>query len=244
MALPEKRLTPPADHWLAYRALPTALYGHIGNLVKRGVRNASSLSPGRQWLFPALLPTGDSEGAASWICRNARPLTTLSCCRFGAAGVDRDDQKFVAVEGLHAWASAILTQAERLELAREQLSKGSTFRRAYLCEKHFLLIAAKKLIDYIDWARDLGFLDDAIFMSMLRLRDDILDLKITNEHVIEYYQGAGCQPEHWTFADELIVVDASPIAGKRIGNRLDGQELAEAASSLLIALPRHYFPGR
>ena len=68
--------------------------------------------------------------------------------------------------------------------------------------------------------------------------------KITNEHVIEYYQGVGCQSEHWTFADELIVVDASPITGKRIGNRLDGRELAEAASSLLIALPGHYFPGR
>ena len=158
--------------------------------------------------------------------------------------MDRDDQKFVAVEGLHAWATAILTQAERLELAREQLSKGSTFRRAYLCEKHFLLIAAKKLIDYIDWARDLAFLDDAVFASMLRLRAVILDLKITNEHVIEYYQGVGCQSEHWTFADELIVVDASPITGKRIGNRLDGRELAEAASSLLIALPGHYFSGR
>ena len=160
-------------------------------------------------------------------------------------GMDRDDQKFVAVEGLHVRASAILTQAERLELAREQLSKGSAFRRAYLCEKHFLLIAAKKLIDYIDWARDLAFLDDAVFGSMLRLRGDILDLKITNEHVIEYYQGVGCRLlEHWTFADELIVVDASPIAGKRIGNRLDGQDMAEAASSLLIALPRHLFPGR
>ena len=159
--------------------------------------------------------------------------------------MDKDDQKFIAVEGLHTWASAILTQVERLELARGQLSRGSSrFRRAYLCEKHFLLIAAKKLIDYIDWARDLDFLNDALFSSMLRLRDDILDLKVTNEHVIEYYQGVGCQAQHWTFADELIVVDFSPIAGMLIGNRLDGQELAEAASSLLTALPRHYFPGR
>ena len=158
--------------------------------------------------------------------------------------MDKDDQKFIAVEGLHTWASAILNQVERVELARGQLAKGGRYRRAYLCEKHFLLIAAKKLIDYIDWARDLAFLDDAVFASMLRFRAVILDLKITNEHVIEYYQGVGCQSEHWTFADELIVVDASPITGKRIGNRLDGRELAEAASSLLIALPGHYFPGR
>lgn len=158
--------------------------------------------------------------------------------------MDKDDQKFIAVEGLHAWASAILTQVERLELARGQLAKGGRHRRAYLCERHFLLISAKKLIDYIDWARDLGFLNDSIFTSMLRLRDDIVDLKVTNEHVIEYYQGMGCQAEHWVFADELIVVDANPIAGKRIGNRLDGQELAEAASSLLNALPSHYFPGQ
>jgi hypothetical protein len=158
--------------------------------------------------------------------------------------VDKDDQKFIAVEGLHTWASAILTQVERLELARGQLAEGGRYRRAYLCERHFLLIAAKKLIDYIDWARDLGFLNDTIFMNMLRLRDDIVDLKVTNEHVIEYYQGRGCQAEHWVFVDELIVVDANPIAGKRLGGRLDGQELAEAASSLLNALPSHYFPGQ
>ena len=78
---------------------------------------------------------------------------------------------------------------------------------------------------------------------MLRLRDDIVDLKVTNEHVIEYYQGRGRQAQHWVLADELIVVDANPIAGKRMG-RLDGQELADAASSLLSALPGHYFPGQ
>lgn len=163
---------------------------------------------------------------------------------WGGRGVDKDDQRFIAVEGLHTWASAILTQVERLELARGQLAKGGRYRRAYLCERHFLLIAAKKLIDYIDWARDLGFLDDAIFGTMLRFRDDIVDLKATNEHVIEYYQGRGCRTEHWIFADELIVVDANPIPGKRKGARLDGQELAEAASGLLDSLPRHYFPGQ
>jgi hypothetical protein len=158
--------------------------------------------------------------------------------------VDKDDQKFIVIEGLHAWASAILIQVERLELARGQLAKGGRYRRAYLCERHFLLIAAKKLVDYIDWARDLGFLDDTLFRNMLRLRDDIVALKATNEHVIEYYQGRGCQAEHWVLADELIVVDANPIPGKRKGARLDGQELAEAASGLLNALPGHYFPGQ
>jgi hypothetical protein len=29
-----------------------------------------------------------------------------------------------------------------------------------------------------------------------------------------------------------------------MNDRLDGQELAEAASSLLNALPSHYFPGQ
>lgn len=158
--------------------------------------------------------------------------------------MDKDDQKFIAVEGLHAWASAILTQVDRVELAREQLARGGRYRRAYLCEKHFLLIAAKKLVDYIDWARDLQFLNDNIFGKMLRLRDDIVDLKVTNEHVIERYQGIGCQGDHWVRADELIVVDVNPIAGKRVNGRLDEHELAEAASSLLAALPGHYFPGR
>ena len=102
-----------------------------------------------------------------------------------------------------------------------------------------VLIAAKKLIDYIDWARDLGFLNDTVFNSMLRFRDDIVDLKATNERVIEYYQGRGRQAQHWVLADELIVVDANPIAGNRMGDRPDGQELADAASSLLSALPLH-----
>jgi hypothetical protein len=107
-----------------------------------------------------------------------------------------------------------------------------------------LLIAAKKLIDYIDWARDLGFLDEIIFQEMLRLRDDILDLKGMNEHVIEYYRGTGKNPEQWVLADELIVVDANPKIGKRIGSRLSGSESAEAVTGLLNALPKHYFPGR
>ena len=121
---------------------------------------------------------------------------------------------------------------------------GGRYRRAYLCERHFLLIAAKKLIDYIDWARDLGFLDEIIFGEMLRLRDDIIDLKGMNEHVIEYYRGAGNTPEQWIFADELIVVDANLTTGKGIGGRLNGNELATAVSSLLDALPNHYFPAR
>jgi hypothetical protein len=154
--------------------------------------------------------------------------------------VDEDDQKFIAVEGLHAWASAILTQVERFELARGALAKGGRYRRAYLCERHFLLFAAKKLIDYIDWAKDLGFLDEIIFQEMLRLRDDIVDLKGMNEHVIDYYRGTGKDREQWVSADELIVVDASPTIGKRISVN----ELAEAVSCLLNALPKHYFPGR
>ena len=40
---------------------------------------------------------------------------------------------------------------------------------------------------------DLGFLNDTVFKSMLRLRDEIVDLKVTNEHVIEYYQGRGAK---------------------------------------------------
>ena len=158
--------------------------------------------------------------------------------------MDEDDQKFIAVEGLHAWASAVLTQVERLELARGELAKGGRYRRAYLCERHFLLIAAKKLIDYIDWARDLAFLEDTIFHEILRLRNDIVDLKGINEHVIEYYRGTGNCLGHWTFADELIVVDASATVGKRIGGRLNGNELAGSVSCLLNALPKHYFPGR
>lgn len=79
---------------------------------------------------------------------------------------------------------------------------------------------------------------------MLWLRDDIVDLKGMNENVIDYYRGTGKNPEQWVFADELIVVDASPTIGKRIGGRLNGNELAEAVSRLMGALPKHYFPGR
>ena len=68
----------------------------------------------------------------------------------------------------------------------------------------------------MDWARDLGFFDDSIFQEMLRLRDDIVYLlRNMNEHVIEYYRGIGKDTEHWVFADELIVVDASSTIGKK-----------------------------
>lgn len=150
----------------------------------------------------------------------------------------------MAVEGMHAWASAILTQVDRLELARGELPKGGRHRRAYLCERHFLLMAAKKLCDYIDWARDLNFLDESIFEETLRLRDDVLYLRDMNEHVIAYYRGTGKNPEHWVSADELIIINPDSTVGTKIGGRLDWNELAKAAFGLLNALPRHYFPSR
>jgi hypothetical protein len=158
--------------------------------------------------------------------------------------VDEEDQKFMAVEGMHAWASAILTQVDRLELARGELPKGGRHRRAYLCERHFLLMAAKKLCDYIDWARDLNFLDESIFEETLRLRDDVLYLRDMNEHVIASYRGTGKHPEHWVSADELIIINPDSTVGTKIGGRLDWNELAKAAFGLLNALPRHYFPSR
>ena len=57
-------------------------------------------------------------------------------CDLGGRGLDRDDQKFVAVEGLHAWATAILTQAERLELGagtaveRQHVQESIPLRKA------------------------------------------------------------------------------------------------------------------
>jgi hypothetical protein len=53
-------------------------------------------------------------------------------------GMDEDDQKFLAVEGLHAWASAILTQVERLELARVSwLGAVSIDERTYAKDTFF-----------------------------------------------------------------------------------------------------------
>jgi hypothetical protein len=51
--------------------------------------------------------------------------------------VDKDDQKFIVVEGLHAWASAILIQVERLELARGQLAKGGRYRERIFAKDIF-----------------------------------------------------------------------------------------------------------
>ena len=105
-------------------------------------------------------------------------------------------------------------------------------------------MAAKKLCDYIDWARDLNFLDESIFEEMLRLRDDVLYLRDMNEHVIAHYRGTGKNPEHWVSADELIIINPDSTVGTKIGGRLDWNELAKAAFGLLNALPRHYFPSR
>jgi hypothetical protein len=116
--------------------------------------------------------------------------------------------------------------------------------REFVCERHLFLIAANKLVEHIDWASSLGFLDTDVFLEMNVFSAEIKSLRDMNEHVVEYFMGGGRRRQHWVHVDEAAVADASSTVGSKIGGRLDWNEVAKAAETLIAALPAHYFPAR
>jgi hypothetical protein len=157
--------------------------------------------------------------------------------------MDAEAQKFMALEGLHTWATAVLVQVERITAATRMIRDHAArvnATRAFQRERHLFLIAANKVLQYIDWASQLAFLDAAIFAEFNELRPTIKDLRDMNEHVVEYFTGGGRYRDIWLHATDEVVADASSTVTTRIGNRLDWVQVAEAAKRLISRLPDHY----
>lgn len=158
-----------------------------------------------------------------------------------------EDQKFMAFEGIRSWAKAIIVQVERISSAQKNLANiNSDIRlsanRQFRTEKHLFLIAANKLMQHIDWAKKLNFLDQDLFSEFENLRKDIKEMRDLSEHSIEYFIDEGRFKEKWVKADEASSVDASSTVDDRVGNRLSWNAASKAAATLLTKLPDHYWP--
>jgi hypothetical protein len=99
------------------------------------------------------------------------------------------------------------------------------------------LIAAYKLLEYVDWAKQLAFLDTALFREIEGLRSDIKEMRDLNEHAIEYFMEKGRFPQKWLDISDAAITDASATIGDKIGNRLNWHEVGMVAKKLITALP-------
>lgn len=170
-----------------------------------------------------------------------------------------EEQKFMALEGIQTWAKATIEQVARIEAANKAqfpeladadlpqfLANEARFDagRQFRAERLLFLIAAHKLIEHIEWAKKLSFLDNSIFSEVDALSSEIKTMRDLNEHAVEYFIGRGRFPEKWEHITEEAFADASSTINDRIGNRLSWNEVAAAAKALLSKLPPHYWPKR
>jgi hypothetical protein len=159
-----------------------------------------------------------------------------------------DDQKFMALEGLHTWAGGVIERATHLNDLQSRFagadvrSNLTTVRRSFQRERYFFLTAANQLCAHINWANRLNFLEPDIFTELGAFQADIKALRDLNEHVIEYFEGGGQKPQEWWRETDRGKADASATVGQRIGDRLDWNELADAARRLVLKLPPMYIP--
>lgn len=157
-----------------------------------------------------------------------------------------ESQKFMALEGVHAWARAVLVQVDRIETALRNMHPPVVDRlepaRVFQVERHLFLIAAHKLTEYADWVCKLDFLDPSTFSELFLLKEDIRTLRDMNEHVVDYFLGRGRKPDEWLHVTDGAIADASSTINSLIGNRLDWHRVAAVARSLIGRLPPVYYP--
>ena len=155
-----------------------------------------------------------------------------------------EDQKFMAHESLVQWAQAVVDQGASVTLARNHLTTVSLDhgqrRKAILAfhtECHFFVIAAYKLIEFRQWAANLGLFRQTDFGEIDSFSaPDIRDLRNMREHVVQYYQGAGHAGERWLVETPEFRADASSVNGTSIGGRLDWIAFAAAVDKNLPSL--------
>jgi len=139
-----------------------------------------------------------------------------------------------------------MVQVERIERARQVMRTPDNDwpepMRVFQYERHLFLISAYKLIEHVDWALRLNFLDKSLFAEIHSLRGEIKSLRDMNEHAVEYFLGKGRRRDEWLHVDEGAIADASSTIDTKIGNRLDWNEVATITRRLLNALPKFYYP--
>jgi hypothetical protein len=141
----------------------------------------------------------------------------------GEAVMTRDEERFMAFEGLLQWTRTVITQSARVSAAREKqtvaLRGGDQVSRhlailEFHSECHFFAIAAFQLFDYRDWALTFGLCSTVDFTEIDRFsRRDIIDLRNMREHVIDYFTGKGRASDRWFVETPEYKADASSVVG-------------------------------
>jgi len=165
-----------------------------------------------------------------------------------------EQQRFLAFEGLLAWAKAVVLQADRIAAAedlrrtkmdeffaavRQRNQAKSPMRglqHTWLAERHLYCLAAGQLFDHRSWIGDLGLLDRQLFAGIDPFASDARAMRNFNEHAIEYFRGNGRFPAKWKRHGEVYNSDPTGTNGTLIGGCLDWQKLAEATNALLETL--------
>lgn len=156
-----------------------------------------------------------------------------------------EDQKFIALEGIHTWIVGVTAAGDTLnsQLPRNAEPDGiNAWRRTFQVNRHWFLIAANKLVEYIEWAKKLDYLDPSMFAEIDALADEIKKTRDMNEHVIDYFVGKGRKPADWVVVESHGTSDASSTIGSMIGGRVDHKEVVLAARKLSDRLPAAYWP--
>jgi hypothetical protein len=155
----------------------------------------------------------------------------------------KEEERFMAFEGVLQWAQAVVQEGERLEALYDSsaiLNPDFKVRHertlALHTECHFFVIAADKFIAYRDWARRFGLFAMIDFTEIDALAEHVTDLRNMREHVIDYFQGGGHTPDRWRHQSADGTADASSLQGTKIGGRLDWKEFAAAVQRVLPQL--------
>lgn len=156
--------------------------------------------------------------------------------------MSRDEERFMAFEGLVQWTHAVVAQAARLSEAEKHLTlPDPTARRlstdSFHTECNYFAIAANKLMEFKDWALSFGLCANVDFSEVDAFsRRDIKDLRNMREHVLDYFKGEGRDKGRWGAETADYKADASSVIGTLIGGRLDWFAFGAAAQRLLPRL--------
>lgn len=163
------------------------------------------------------------------------------------------NQRFMAFEGLLAWAKGIVRQADRVSRAQDRTKEtikqfprepgiynAETIRDAghdFKVERHLFCVAASQFFDHRRWLGRLGGFDEGVLTAIDLFEPDVRAMRNLNEHAIEYFEGRGQRPKDWMFNSDDFNSDPTGTINTLIGGRVDWVKLNEAAQRLLESLP-------
>ncbi len=161
-----------------------------------------------------------------------------------------DDEKFMAFSGLVQWTQGVIEQSRNLSFADKKSvdyrlnSNFIALMYSRLCQEHYFVISANKLIEHRAWIEKFGPCGNVDFSEIDSFPSKVVkDLRDMREHAIDYFKGEGREKNRWVVENPPIYsADASSRIGNLLGGRLDYVKFSEAAERLLSQLLREPIP--